>query len=468
MSPSTVNSGPALTPAYVIATLAVGGGILLLLLPDLAGATPTVGRTFGAVLIALGLWSTSVTPPQFTAVIFMFLAVAIGLAPADVVFSGFLSTAVWLVFGGLVIGLAVRTSGLAERAVRAMLRTFPLSYRGMLWALVLTGVLLSFLIPSATGRVVILMPIVLALADSLGFDVGRRGRTGLVLATGLGTTLPAFAILPANVPNMALIGTAESVYGLKFSYSDFLLLNFPVMGVLTIIALPLLIGRIFPDTPSARSGKTERRPWTAAERKLVIILLIGLGLWMTDFLHGLSPAWVALGVAIACMLPVMGMLQPVAMTKDIDYGPWIFVAGIIGLGAVVTHTGAGTVMAQQIFALLPLEKGNDPGNFASLFALGLVVPIVTTLPAAPSILTPLAQGIAEATGWPLRAILMTQVPGWIFFALPYMAPPMVLTLELGRVSIAQALRVMVPFCIGGILIILPLQYLWGTLLGVYP
>jgi len=467
--PETQKAAPRpVTPARVIAAVAVLAGLALLAIPGLLPVDTPVGRTFGAVLIALGLWSTAVTPAYFTAVLFMFLAVVIGLAPAKVVFSGFLSTAVWLVFGGLVIGVAVRKSGLGERAVRTMLRSFPVSYGGMLWALVLTGVVLSFLIPSATGRVVLLMPIVRALCDGLGFGPDRPGRTGLVLATGLGTTLPAFAILPSNVPNMALMGSAESVLGLRFSYGDYLLLNFPVMGLLTALILPVLIGRLFPDTPSTRTADTDATPWSVAERKLIIILLLSLGLWMTDFAHGISPAWVGLGAAIVIMLPVAGLLPTSTMAKDIDYGPWIFVAGIIGLGAVVTHTGAGSILAQQIFAVLPLEKGNGPGTFAALFALGFLVPILTTLPAAPGILTPLAEGIAQASGWPVESILMTQVPGWVFFALPYMAPPMVLTLALGGVSVTKALKVMLPFSIGGIVILLPLQYLWGNLLGVYP
>lgn len=457
-----------LSPPWIIAGIALAVGLTLLVFPGLTGTAPVVGRTLGAVLIALALWATSVTPAYFTSVLFMFIAVVIELAPANVVFSGFLSTAVWLVFGGLVIGIAVQKSGLGERAVRGMLRTFPLSYRGLLWALVLTGLVLSFLIPSATGRVVLLMPIVLVLCDSLGFVPGRPGRTGLVLATGLGTTLPAFAILPANVPNMALMGSAESVLNLRFSYGDYLLLNFPVMGVLTVIALPLLIGRLYPDSPDDRDADLPSTPWSGDERRLILILVLSLALWITDFWHGVSPAWVALGAALLIVMPGVGLLPPTAMSKDVDYGPWVYVAGIIGLGAVVTHTGAGTVMAQQIFGILPLEKGGGFSNFAALFALAFLVPVFTTVPAAPGILTPLAEGMAQASGWPVESILMMQVPGWIFFALPYMAPPMVLTLALGGVSAGKAIKVMLPFCLFGFVIVLPLQYLWGSLLGVYP
>jgi hypothetical protein len=52
------------------------------------------------------------------------------IAPADVVFSGFHSTAFWLVFGGLVIGLGVKRTGLAERLARAIAKSSAFTIAG--------------------------------------------------------------------------------------------------------------------------------------------------------------------------------------------------------------------------------------------------------------------------------------------------------------------------------------------------
>ncbi|MEQ8698963.1 MAG: SLC13 family permease [Bauldia litoralis] len=241
-----------LSASQAAAALTTLVGLVLLAAPGVAGLSDTIGRAVGATVIAAGLWGTAVVPAYFTAIVFMFLAVALAIAPARVVFSGFHSTAVWLVFGGIVLGVAVQKTGLGDRAVRAMLRVFPLSYRGIVWAVVLTGLALSLFIPSASGRVVLLMPVVIALADRLGFEPGRPGRTGLMLAAGLGTTIPAFGILPANVPNMALIGAAESIYNAHFTYGGYLALNFPVMGLLTVLALPIIVCRPITEKLRAR------------------------------------------------------------------------------------------------------------------------------------------------------------------------------------------------------------------------
>lgn len=463
----------ALAPSNLIAGVAVLLGMVLLVFPGLIGGSPELGRAAGAVIAAVGLWATGAVPPYFASLIFMGVAVALSIAPPAVVFSGFHSSAVWLVFGGIVLGLAVRTIGLGDRLVQTILQRFPVSYRGLLYALSLTGLALSFVIPSAAGRVLILMPIVLAVADRLGFvpdSSGKvsNGRTGLVMAAGLGTMIPAFGILPANVPNVALSGAAESIYGVTFTYGEYLLLNFPVMGGLSAVAIPELVHRIFPDTPRERGDAAAVGPWTAGERKLLVVLAVSLALWATDFWHGVSPAWVAMGAAIVIMLPRVGVLPPTVIANKLDYGPWIFVAGIIGLGAVVNETGLGAALAKQIFAVVSLGELDGFAQFAAMWGVGAAVSVLTTLPAAPGILTPLADGMATASGWPLKSVLMAQVPVWVVFALPYQAPPVVVAMTMGGIGAGRALRVMLPWFVFAAIVLLPLQYLWGRVLGVYP
>ncbi|MFP3386738.1 hypothetical protein R0J92_25165, partial [Tritonibacter sp. SIMBA_163] len=65
-------------------------------------------------------------------------------------------------------------------------------------AVILVTALLGFVLPSTMGRVVLLIPIILALSDRLGLAAGRSGRTGLALAAGLTAYHLGVPILPAN------------------------------------------------------------------------------------------------------------------------------------------------------------------------------------------------------------------------------------------------------------------------------
>ena len=59
----------------------------------------------GLTVLTIGMWATSALPEHLVAVIFFVLAIVMSVAPQQVVLSGFLSSALWLVFGGLVLGL---------------------------------------------------------------------------------------------------------------------------------------------------------------------------------------------------------------------------------------------------------------------------------------------------------------------------------------------------------------------------
>src|SRR3546814_5736524 len=74
----------------------------------------------------------------------------------------------------------------------------------------------------------------------LGYPDGSRGRTGLVVAVGFGSYFGPVAILPANVPNNVVLGAAEVFYGVQLQYFDWLLIHFPVLGLLKSALLVLV------------------------------------------------------------------------------------------------------------------------------------------------------------------------------------------------------------------------------------
>ncbi len=122
---------------------------------------------------------------------------------------------------------------------------------------------LAFVMPSNMGRITLLMPIVMALADRAGLAEGSRGRIGLALAVGFGTFQLSASILPANVPNLVMSGAAESAYGSHFAYLSYLLLHAPVLGIAKGALLTLCICGLFrarPQPVAAEAAQTRSAP----------------------------------------------------------------------------------------------------------------------------------------------------------------------------------------------------------------
>ena len=205
----SISGLPILLAAFVLAFAAT-----LYFWPLYSDVNQELFHASALVVAAIGLWASGVLPEHVTALVFLLGSILLNVVPPSVTFSGFYSTALWLVFGGLVIGYAVGHSGLGERIARIVLARVSLSFSGIIFGLVAVSLVLSFLIPSSFGRIVVLMPIGLAIASQLGFSDGSRGRSAIALAIGTGVVLPGFAILPANVPQIILAGAVETNYNL--------------------------------------------------------------------------------------------------------------------------------------------------------------------------------------------------------------------------------------------------------------
>ncbi|MEP6033680.1 MAG: SLC13 family permease, partial [Anderseniella sp.] len=198
-------------------------------------------------VVFLGFWATAVMPEYWTALAFFLVAMMTQIAPPETVFSGFQTSTFWLLFAGLVLGAAIKFTGLDIQVARQLTRLPFRSYVGTLATIVAGSLALAFLVPSSIGRIMILLPVISALALQLGFDARSKGRTGMLCAACFATFAPAFTILPANAPNMILVGMSEAQYGLQFSYFDYLLLHFPVLGLIKSVMIVGLTLLFFPD-----------------------------------------------------------------------------------------------------------------------------------------------------------------------------------------------------------------------------
>lgn len=169
-------------------------------------------------LVVIALWASARLPEYLVALLFFAAVMVLQLAPAAVTFSGFASSAFWLVLSGFRLGTAIRSTGLADRLANRLLPHLAGSWPRLVGGVVAISYALAFVMPSNMGRITLLMPIVMALADRAGLAEGTRGRIGLALAVGFGTFQLSASILPANVPNLVMSGAAESAYGSHFAY----------------------------------------------------------------------------------------------------------------------------------------------------------------------------------------------------------------------------------------------------------
>jgi di/tricarboxylate transporter len=136
----------------------------------------------------------------------------------------------------------------------------------------------------------------------------------------------------------------ERIGGAHVTYSFWLLAFLPASVIMVVSSWALTLWLFPPEVASLEDRKEEVRahfrttPWTPYATKSTILVVLALGLWFTDSLHGISAALVAFGVGLIALLPFVDLLDGHDFRKA-NFLPFFFVAAALGMSEVLSATG---------------------------------------------------------------------------------------------------------------------------------
>ena len=429
-------------------------------------------RVLAIACAGIASFATRSLPDTVTALAIFLAFIAIDAAPQATIFSGFASSGFWLLVGGLIIGSAITVSGLGDQIARLIFAFTGTSYRRAALFLSLGGLLLGACVPSAIPRVIVMMPITLALAARMSFGVGTRQHTGLLMTAALMTLIPTYAFLTANLPTIVEVGIIEILYDIQFTYGAYFIQNAPINVLRFVVLLVLLLAwggslDIQPAVIPAAQADDEPAPlWTQAPRRLSWLLAIAICLWATDTLHGIAPAWITLAVALVLLVPATGVFTAQAMKSDIDLSIGFLIAAVFSIGAVMTDVGLSHRIAEIVVPMLRLTPDTDLWNLTviTLFSSGLSH--LTIAPATPIVLAPLAAAMAQAADWPIEAVAMAHNIGISTTILPYQSPPLLIGIAIAAIPVGPLTRICVLSAFFSTVLGLPLTFAWWGAIGL--
>ena len=315
----------------------------------------TAKHALSIALFMIIAWITEALPHAITGLVGCYLFWVLRVANFNVAFGGFSTDTPWFYFGALLFGLMATKSGLARRLAYLVMLRVGNSYSRVLLGLIILSFLLTFLVPSGTACVVIMAAIALGLLDAYGFGPGSRiGRGMFITLTYTAGMFDKMVIAgPASILGRGLI---EKSAHIEVLWSKWMLAYLP-LSLITIFATWRLVLWLYPPEKKLLTGgkaflKEELKkmgPWSRIEKHALTLMLLAIGLWMTDFIHHIPPSMIGLGVGLFATLPRLGILDAEDV-KGINYLSIIFVAAAISLGEVLIQTKALDLITNAMFA----------------------------------------------------------------------------------------------------------------------
>ncbi|NKB53332.1 MAG: hypothetical protein GKR97_14100 [Rhizobiaceae bacterium] len=433
----------------------------------LTGSDESLPRVAVIGGLAIFFFATRIVPELVTSLLCFLAFLLLELAPPDVIFSGFAVGGIWLTISGLIIGTSITQTGLGQQIATRIFARTGASYIRTVLLLATSGLLLGFLVPSTIPRIIVMMPVAVSLASAMGMETGSRGQVGLAITAATSTLLPTYAILTANLPTIVHYGALETLLGIRSSYADYFVAQLPANLVRFTLILACLLPFARNTGPVELEDTFEKvEPMTTTQKQLLGLLFLAIAFWATDSLHGISPAWIAMAVAAIVLVPNLNMMKSDAMKTSADMTPVFFLAGVFGVSAVAQHVGLDSQVASNLVPRLGLAAGSGLHDIYAIAGFSTLISHLTTAPAAPVVLAPLASAMAEAAQLPVLTVAMAQIIGIATPILPYQAPPLIVAMALAHISVPTLTRVCMVLTIGVAVIGIPLTWVWWRFIGI--
>src|SRR6266516_2329309 len=279
-------------------------------------------------------WITEAMDYALAGLIGCYLFWALNVVTFSVAFSGFATDTPWFLFGATLFGTMATKSGLARRMAYVVMQRVGGTYAGILLGLVITDFVLMFIVPSGIARVVIMAAVVLGFIEA--FEVGPGSNIGRAMFLIITYAAGIFdKMIIAGAASITARGFIERVGGVEVLWSRWFIAYLPCSLITIVLAWRLILWLYPPEKRSLPGGAEyahrelkKMGKWTPLEKKTAVLMGFGIALWLTDFLHHISPSIIGLGVGLAAVLPGIGVLTVEDM-KRMNYLPVFFVAAAV-------------------------------------------------------------------------------------------------------------------------------------------
>ncbi len=368
----------------------------------LAAHDPVAGRAGAVAAVVLTLWLAELVPP-FVPTLALVALVPLVLGARDPTFRigpvlRWLADPVLALFlGGFALGVAAERHGLDAVLTRQLVR----ASRGRPWRLVaftLAGTaFLSMWISNIAAAALVLG----AVRPSVRAADAATGRA-LLLATAVGADLGGIATPVGTGPNA--IAIAELATRRPVTFAGWMGFGVPVTALALIAGLALIrIGRTLPATPLPVPGAVP--PPRGRARGVRVVFALTVLAWLTEPWHGVPAAVVSLA-AVAALFGG-GLLARDDLAR-IDWSTLLLIAGGIGLGRLLEHSGvvtatmgglgAGGMHETLRLALLALASATMSALMSNTATAAMLIPFGMSLDPRPS--TAIVIALAASFGMP--------------------------------------------------------------------
>jgi sodium-dependent dicarboxylate transporter 2/3/5 len=449
---------------------------ILFAMPTPEGLSVPGKAALAVMAWACVMWIFEAVPVGISGLLIpMLLVMTNATRPFPKAADGFTTPVVFLCLSAFIFAAIMQAAGLDRRIALSLLNSLKAkTVNGVIWAMFAVNMVLSLIIPAANARAATLLPVINGITDFFGdSEKERNGKKAIVIQTLVyGSMISGMCIMTAHLPNLVIISLFEKNLGLRISYFQWFLLQWPYLGMF--VLTQWWIQRYFrtrnvPIAGGFQAVQKQHRelPEMSSSEWLILGVfgLIALA-WITEQWHGIASHNAALLGLALLFVPGLFKFKWKELQERTIWGTLLLLAGALSLSDAMSSSGLAKWLADSIH---PLAAGHPWWGMLLILMLGTHVIRLGMLSnvAAVTMLAPVLLAMAPKLGLhPVAFTMLVSDTDTFAYILPTQITAAVIAYSSGTFSMTDYARVgwvSVLIAIAyGILVMAP----WYALLGI--
>jgi len=432
---------------------------------------PFKAKITTALLFAVAtLWLVEIVPLSVGGLLIPIVVVVFRVAEPKVVLQPFFHPIIVLFFAGFLLAEGMRRTGVDRWIALNILRRSSLKPAYLMLTMMMLTAFLSLWM-SNTASVAIIIPIALAVLARIPGEEGRTGfRRALILGVAYAASMGGIGSAIGTPANILAMDFLNEYAGANLAFIDWFAYGLPIAILMVPIIWLFLILTFRVRTSSVQQHlshqvykqelKAMGRP-DKAQRYVLVIFVIIMGLLLTERWHQVHASIVALGGVL--FLFFVDVIKKDDL-NNINWDALLTFGGGLAIGNILVATGVSDWIALHLTALSQL-----PSMLIILLvaSLTLLIGAFISNTACAAMLIPLAIPLANLLHIDPRLLVgVVAIASSIDFALVVGTPPTMMAYSTGYFDVKEIFqRGILLDAIGVLVLSLLVTQIWG-LLGV--
>lgn len=392
--------------------------IISLTIPMLIVIIKPIGMTLnqsiilGSLFLTIAWWASGIVHKNVASIFLLLVFVIFGNTPIKNVFIFPLSENFILVLSSYMISQGIVNSKVADKISDFLLKKYCVNSVRLVIMSFILGIVLMFMIPQPFPRVILLSSIYINFLNDI--DICKEERSILLFSIFVASTVTSLMFLNGDV----IINYSALKFGsITMSYVEWAKnMAVPTLFVTAIIAIIFII--IFKKnlkTTYRFKDNVRKVSFDKKSKKAIVITTFIIILWLTESMHGIGSAYVALtGVGLMFLTGIISLKD----IKAINLSLLIFLTAEFSIGKVLVGSRVATNLSDYLFQFFPDTSNGSYVLYIVCFIMVLHM-FMGSLVTAISVLIPTLITMTAGYLSPELIVMLTIVTVGFHYVLPF-------------------------------------------------